>query len=240
MNSLSTTLSTLAGLLEYPGCEFEARLRGGVSAERRHSSDQSAALSRDAATTALDRFAAALSALTPDGREELYTGTFDVTPSCVMYVSIHLFGEENFKRGEFMAGLHARYQQAGFSTLGELPDHLSVLLRFAAQVDDAERRELAEFCLLGPIGKMIAALNEANPYRALLEAVRDTLQAAYPGLQPALSPVEQMRQHGAGCATITAGCGCGAAGIQNGPNDDLDPTGLLAPVEAAGSPISTL
>jgi len=222
MNAFFNALNTLTGLLEYPGSEFEGRLRSVIPAERRHTSAQSAALCRDAATTALERFASAISALTPDAREELYTGTFDVTPSCVLYVSIHLFGEENFKRGEFMAGLQARYQQAGFSPKGELPDHLSVLLRFAAQTDDAERRELVQFCLLGPIGKMMAALSEANPYRALLEAVRETLQAAYPGMQPALSPLEQMRQHGAGCATVSAGCGCGSHRIQDGPNDEAE------------------
>ena len=236
MKPLTTMLITLADLLEYPGSEFEARLaRSGVSAERRHSSDQSAALSRDAATSPLERFASAISALTADEREELYTGTFDVTPACVLYVSIHLFGEENFKRGEFMAGLLARYAQAGFDRAGELPDHLSVLLRFAAQTDDAERRELAEFCLLGPLGKMIAAVQETNPYRALLEAVRETLQAAYPGLQPALSPVEQMRQHGGTCAAVSAGCNCGAAPIQNGPDDDAE----VASAESAPS-LSTL
>ena len=235
MNAFTNTVNTLAGLLEYPGSEFEARLRSGVLAEHRHSSDQKAALCREAATAALERFAVAISALTRDEREELYTGTFDVTPSCVLYASIHLFGEENFKRGEFMAGLQARYQQAGFSPMGELPDHLSVLLRFAAQTDDAERRELVQFCLLGPLGKMIAALNEANPYRALLEAVRDTLQAAYPGMLPALSPIEQMRQHGAGCATVSAGCGCGAVRIQDGPNDEAE----LA-VAPSGSRLSTL
>jgi nitrate reductase molybdenum cofactor assembly chaperone NarJ/NarW len=160
------------------------------------------------ALVALDRFASCLAALSQEEREELYTTTFDVTPACVPYVSIHLFGEENFKRGEFMAGLQARYQQTAFTTAGELPDHLSVLLRFAAHTDEAERRELVEFCLLGPVGKMIGALSEANPYRALLEAVRDTLQAAYPGLQPAPSPVEAGRQQGTGAAFEScSGCG---------------------------------
>lgn len=134
-----------------------------------------------------------------DERQELYTATFDVTPVCVPYVSIHLFGEENFKRGEFMAALHARYAQAGFDPRGELADHIAVLLRFAAQVDDAERRELAEFCLIRPLEKMIAALPETNPYRQALAEAR----AAFDGLAGAPMPVEQMQQHGAGCA----GCG---------------------------------
>lgn len=156
-------------------------------------------------------FSPALAALSQDEREELFTATFDVTPACVPYVSIHLFGEENFKRGEFMAALSARYAAAGFDTRGELPDHLSVLLRFLAQTDEAERRELVQFCLLGPLDKMIAALSDENPYRALLKAVREVVTAAYPGLQPALSPLEQMQTHGAACATAESGCGgCGS------------------------------
>lgn len=134
-----------------------------------------------------------------DEQQELYTATFDVTPVCVPYVSIHLFGEENFKRGEFMAALHARYAQAGFNMRGELADHITVLLRFAAQVDEEERRELAQFCLLGPVRKMIASLTADNPYRAVLEAV----VAEFPEVQPVLMPVEQMDKHDAGCA----GCG---------------------------------
>jgi nitrate reductase delta subunit len=149
--------------------------------------------------------------LSQDEREELYTATFDVTPACVPYVSIHLFGEENFKRGEFMAALSARYAAAGFETRGELPDHLSVLLRFLAQTDEAERRELVQFCLLGPLGKMIVSLSDENPYRALLKAVREVLTVAYPDLQAALSPLEQMQSHGAACTTADTGCGgCGS------------------------------
>lgn len=180
MTQITDQLQTLARLLEYPTGQDYAA------------------------------FAPALGALSRDEREELYTATFDVTPTCVPYVSIHLFGEENFKRGEFMAALGARYAAAGFETRGELPDHLSVMLRFLAQTDEAERRELVRFCLLGPLGKMIAALSDENPYRALLKAVREVLTAAYPDLQPALSPLEQMQTHSA-CKTVTDGCGgCGS------------------------------
>ncbi len=192
-HKLKAQLTALARLLEYPGVDFGVRVSAAPS------------------SATLVSFATAMLALSPDEREELYTATFDVTPACVPYVSIHLFGEENFKRGEFMAGLHARYAQAGFTTGGELPDHLSVLLRFTAETDHAEHRELTEFCLLGPLGKMIAALTEENPYHALLVAVREILQAAHPEVKPALSPLEQMQQHGGACAAISIGCNCGAA-----------------------------
>jgi nitrate reductase delta subunit len=208
-------LAALGALLEYPGAGFLARLDAA-----RHATSGGGD-----AGAAFGQFATAMAALEPDAREELYTTTFDVTPACVPYVSIHLFGEENFKRGEFMAALHARYQQAGFPPAGELPDHLSVLLRFAATAGEAEGRELAGYCLLGPVSGMAAALTEANPYRALLVAVHAAVQAAHPGVEPVPSPLEQMRQHGAGCAVASAACGCGAARIQDGPGDEPDTVG---------------
>jgi nitrate reductase molybdenum cofactor assembly chaperone NarJ/NarW len=234
MNTLAPRLTTLAGLLEYPGREFHERLAGNGT-DCQSAAPQVSKLPNARADTepgrldigdradlksALQRFVGAMSALSPDEREELYTATFDVMPACVPYVSIHLFGEENFKRGEFMAGLQARYAEAGFSAGGELPDHLCVLLRFAAQAGETERRELVEFCLLGPLGRMMEGLSEANPYRALLESVRETLQSACPGVRPAASPVEQMRSHGTACDGTGAGCGCGAARIHDGLEDD--------------------
>ena len=189
-------LQTLARLLEYPAG------RGDIPVAPVHNDVGD----RNVAAPSYDRFACAFSALSQDEREELYTATFDVTPACVPYVSIHLFGEENFKRGEFMAALNARYVAAGFDTRGELPDHIAVLLRFLAETDEVERRELVEFCLLGPLAKMIAALMGENPYRGLLEAAHEILRAAYPELKPAPSPLEQMQTHGS-CNAVAAGCG---------------------------------
>ena len=117
-----------------------------------------------------------------------------------------------------------------FGTAGELPDHIAVLLRYASMLGEAERRELLEFCLLGPLAKMTLMLAETHPYRCLLQAVGDVLQAHYPGLQPALSPLEQMRQHGI-CPTVSEGCNCGplpdpgaltSVRIVDGPDDVLD------------------
>ena len=198
-------LNTLARLLEYPAWS-NADIPVGALLRPDNSADRNL------------RVTDAFLALSQDEREELYTSTFDVTPACVPYVSIHLFGEENFKRGEFMAALSARYASAGFDARGELPDHIAVLLRFIAQTDEAERREMIEFCLLGPLGKMIAALADANPYRALLQTVREVLTAAYPAVKAAPSPLEQMQTHGA-CSTVDAACGgCGTAHHSNTPS----------------------
>jgi nitrate reductase delta subunit len=171
----------LARLLEYPGDDFDERLAAAPGSG-----------------------AIALAALDREEREELYTAAFDVTPACVPYASIHLFGEENFKRGEFMAALRARYAEAGFDAGDELPDHLATLLRFAAHASEAERRELVEFCLLHPLECMLEALRENHPYRAVLGDVRALLHAAYPDIEAAPSPREEMQGHGAGCRGCAA------------------------------------
>lgn len=205
--TLAAKLDLLGRLLEYPGADFDDLLARTLAA---------------IGGLPLMAFRSAMDALTPDEREEFYTATFDVTPCCVPYVGIHLFGEENFKRGEFMAALHSQYRLADFPTAGELPDHLALLLRYAAILDEPTRRELVEFCLLGPLLKITAALPAHHPYRFVLDAVGQTLRDEYPGIQAALSPVEQMRQHGT-CPTVAGGCHCGplAAAIPTAPSSTL-------------------
>jgi nitrate reductase delta subunit len=183
----------LAGLFDYPGEDSLRRIDAA----------------RDAfACPELDAFGEALAALSPDAREELHAATFDVTPSCVPYLGIHLFGEENFKRGEFMAALLARYAETGFAPGGELPDHLATVLRFFAGAGEAERRELAEYCLLAPVETMARGLSPENPYRSLLGAVRAWLDATFPGLRPFLPRPAVPGGAAPGCG----GCSCGAPG----------------------------
>ena len=191
--SFSTKLALLGRLLSYPAADFEQVLAAALAA---------------VGGLPLAAFQRALGELNQDQREELYTATFDVMPRCVPYVSIHLFGEENFKRGEFMAALNSQYELQQFDTAGELPDHLAVLLGYAASLDEPARRELVEFCLLGPLAKIHSALPDDHPYRFALDGLDDTLRGSYPGIQAPLSPFDQMRQHGL-CPTVSDGCHCG-------------------------------
>lgn len=185
------TIPLLADLLEYPGPGFEEYLA--------------------AAEAVAGDFVRAMGLLTEGEREELYSATFDINPSCVPYAGIHLFGEENFKRGEFMAALFARYAETGFTSNGDLPDHVANLLRFSAAAGEAERRELMEFCLLGPLDKMTASLALDNPYRTLLETVQSTLKEAMPGISAAPSLLGQVGP----CAS--AGCSSCGSVTQPGP-----------------------
>lgn len=112
--------------------------------------------------------------------QEYYVQTFDLMPSCSLYISVHLFGEESFKRAELMAGLRGAYESRGVCATTELPDHLAVVLRQSPRLTDEEWSELVHLCLLPALTIMIRKLEKgANPYSFLLK----TLQALFVGME---------------------------------------------------------
>lgn len=104
--------------------------------------------------------------------EELFTRTFDLAAICSPYVTGYIFGDENFDRGTLMATLQEKYSELGFDSQGELPDHLSLLLRFSSWLDDEELEELVSFCMLEPVKEMTDRLKDSdNAYYFILSAV---------------------------------------------------------------------
>ncbi len=134
-----------AELLEYPGA--------GLARAARECEARVAPLDGEAVAL-LHRFRAFVEA-TPAGRlEEVYTRTFDLDAACHPYVGYHLFGE-SYARSAFLLGLKERYAAHGFSADTELPDHLTVLLRFLAASDDAGlAAELVHEALLPALDRM--------------------------------------------------------------------------------------
>ena len=113
--------------------------------------------------------------------QEAYGRAFDISPQCVPYLSVFLFGEESFKRAELMTGLKEAYERANLDCAPELPDHIAVVLRYSEAFEPEEWSELITFCLPGPLKAMVAGLTDsASPYRHVLLAVRDVLKAQYP------------------------------------------------------------
>ncbi len=122
---------------------------------------------------------------TPEGRlEEIYTMTFDLDAACHPYVGYHLFGE-SYKRSTFLLELKERYRACGFvASETELPDRLSVLLRFlSVSIDEELREEIINEGLLPTLSKMTKAANkdankadeerqrEGDGYRHVLQAL---------------------------------------------------------------------
>ncbi len=123
----------------------------------------------------LDGFLALVGTAPPGTLEELYTGTFDLNPTCCPYVGYQLVGEDP-KRAALMLKLQEEFHSTGFSTGNELPDHIAVLLRFLAwQKDGALQQELVELLLLPALQKMVQPLDEKNLYGQLLRAVASVM-----------------------------------------------------------------
>lgn len=140
------------------------------------------------ASEALEAFERAAVRRSFDELEELYTRTFDLTPSCAPFLSVHLFGQESFRRARLMTGLEEAYRKAGFDRGTELPDHVAVVLQAAEAFPETEWAELVERVLARPLAKMKGALDAKNPYRHLVEAVRQVLGVAE---VPEEAPAEQ-------------------------------------------------
>ena len=119
---------------------------------------------------------------TPLGRlEEVYTGTFDISPACHIFAGHMLFGE-SFKRGAFMAGLYEEYQKHDFDTGKELADHIPLLLKFIGKLEpnDTFANELISDCLIPVFQKMNANFEDdsQNPYVPVLRSALVVLEGA--------------------------------------------------------------
>jgi nitrate reductase delta subunit len=159
-----------AEILEYPHPELPARLGEcirWISPAHRQVAEL------------LEDFRATLRTMDIARLEELYTAAFDMQQDCSPYVGHHLFGEDG-RRNLFMARLSEEYSANGFERGSELPDHLTVLLRFLAQerVEAETARELITACMVPALSRMIEPLAaRGHPYapaiRALLLLLRD-------------------------------------------------------------------
>ncbi len=170
----SELLARLADVLEYPVGDLGEQC---TTLSRLLEED------RPGAAHAIEDFGKAIEGLSLSRLEEIYAATFDVNPVCCLYVGYHLFGE-SYKRGAFMARLNADYRQRGFEPGNELPDHLPVLLRYLATLDDTElRSSLLEDALLPALAIIAKGFDgTGNVYAALVQLVLLALEP--PGFVP--------------------------------------------------------
>jgi len=133
----------------------------------------------------LERFVTYLAASTQGELERTYVETFDLRRRSGLYLSYYVHGDTR-KRGMALLRLKRLYAAAGLElTTGELPDHLPLLLEFAA---------------LAPAGAGETLLREFRPALELLRAslrdadspYADVLDALCAGL-PRLTALE--REH---------------------------------------------
>jgi nitrate reductase delta subunit len=153
----------LANLVSYPGCDLLPVLNECILA-----------LAPEAPEAAglLERFGDAAKELGQGGLEEVYIQVFELHAENALYIGYQLFGED-WRRGTFMARLKERYQELGLSIGEELPDHLSVVLRFLdVEQPGQERDELIGDCIVPALQKVVHAMDgKKTPYETVLRAL---------------------------------------------------------------------
>lgn len=168
VTNITALLAHFAPLLDYPS---EQTLAAAVVCQQ-----ECWEVNKEAAQ-ALGLFLDWISEVDLDEVEEVYTRTFYIAAVCTPYVSVHLFGEESFQRGELMARLMDAYIREGFDHGSELPDHLAVLLRFSTLLEGEELDELLQYCIAGPVKAMRAQLARTrNPYLHVFRALETLLK----------------------------------------------------------------
>ena len=101
--------------------------------------------------------------------------TFDHQRRCCLYLTYYAHGDTR-KRGLALLGFKHAYRAAGLE-LGpdELPDHLAVVLEFAATADPSRGRQLLIDHRAGVELLRLALQDKSSPYVELLRAVSATL-----------------------------------------------------------------
>lgn len=169
MADMAQIMDGLGSLFSYPGEDYRDR-----TARCQH--DLMAAYPE--AGVLLQTFVEALGENRADW-EDTYTRTFDLNPVCAPEIGWHLFGED-YARGRFMARLRGMNQALDIPESGELPDHLSTVLRLLGQMPHADASDFVEMCVAPALDKMLGALVEKeNPYEYALRAVHCVLVAHF-------------------------------------------------------------
>jgi nitrate reductase delta subunit len=185
-----TLFDAVADLLVYPDATAEPSLRAAV-----HALFDAPGVLADAAR----RHARFLDVTPPTDLEERFTRTFDINPACTLEVGWQLFGED-YRRGAFLVAMRQTMRKAGVEETGELPDHLTHVLRVLGRLDDDERPTFATSFVTPALERMAARFKDReNPWRELLTGLLAVLVDRF-------GPAEEV-PGGAG----SAGLACAAA-----------------------------
>lgn len=116
---------------------------------------------------------------TTEQLEELFVGTFDLNPVCILEIGWHLYGD-NYDRGAFLVKLRERLRRCAIPESTELPDHLTHVLALLGRMEAGEADAFAAESVIPALDKMLAGIaGKDSPYEFLLSALRKTLACAH-------------------------------------------------------------
>lgn len=173
--------AAFADLLMYPRSDPRAlveRCRAGLGRSSRG----------EEAERLLSEFEDAARRVGITGLEEAYTVGFDLAPSGTLYVGHHVFGE-NMRRSLFLCRLVELYRESGADCAGgELPDHLTSILRYLdGGKGGTAREELVADAVIPALSHIVSSLESGgNPYAPAVRALQAVLAETAP---PAVADV---------------------------------------------------
>ncbi len=108
--------------------------------------------------------------------QQAYVEAFDLDPDCSLDVGWHLVGDGP-DRGLFLAFVREALTKASIAENGELPDHLSHVLRLIGREAEEDAADLAR--LIAPaVGRIADALaRRQNRYSAVMTAIHRLLNS---------------------------------------------------------------
>jgi nitrate reductase delta subunit len=158
--SANNDLTILAQALRYPVPNMPGKLKAGAQE-----------IVNGAVRKDFQKFIKTIQRLSFGEWEELYTRTFDLSPVVAPYIGYQIWGD-GYPRGNFMSVLNRAYRSIGMQNEGELPDHLSNVLRYLGS-GASPLSELTEVLHTG-LQKMLETFSKTdpeNPYIYVLVAV---------------------------------------------------------------------
>ena len=108
--------------------------------------------------------------------QEAYVATFDNRRRCTLFLTYFAYGDTR-KRGVALLRFKQTYLRSGFAIDDELPDHLCVVLEYAATVDRERGWDLLLDHRAGLELLRLALLDDESPWAAAVGAVCATLPA---------------------------------------------------------------
>jgi nitrate reductase delta subunit len=106
-----------------------------------------------------------------------YVATFDQRKRCCLFLTYYAHGDTR-RRGMALLALKQRYAAAGLALRDEeLPDHLAVMLEYAATVDPPDGRELLLAHRAGLELLRLALVDTRSPWAGVVASVCATLPA---------------------------------------------------------------
>jgi nitrate reductase delta subunit len=116
-----------------------------------------------------------------------YVATFDQRKRCCLYLTYYAYGDTR-NRGMALLTLKQSYASAGLSLVdSELPDHLAVMLEYAATVAPPAGRDLLLAHRAGLELLRLALHDIASPWADVLDSVSATLPALQGDLHAAVA-----------------------------------------------------